>query len=81
MQINKTSMIVSIPVMFAMAILSFTAGCSPEVCCMRAIAGAAAAYVLATLAVKLLADMLASALSAEKDEQATKVKNVAPNNG
>ena len=76
MKIKTTSLTIAIGVMFVMAILSFVAGCAPEVCCVRGLAGAAVAYILISWAIRILAGIIANAMT-RSNGRSVKVNNVA----
>ena len=76
MKFKTTSLTVAICVMFAMAILSFAAGCSPEVCCVRGLAGAAVTYILISWAIRVIADIIAGVLT-KPNGRSVRVNNVA----
>ena len=51
---------------FAVAVLSFFAGCSPDTCCSRALLGAVAAYCIAVWALRTIYNIVYDALTGTK---------------
>jgi hypothetical protein len=48
---------------FVIAILSFAAGCRPDTCCWRAVLGAAAAYLVASWALRTISNITYDAMT------------------
>jgi len=57
----------AIAAMFVMAIISYFSGCSPQTCSFRALAAAALIYLLVSWTLRIVADILANALSQSRN--------------
>jgi hypothetical protein len=70
---NKAAYILAILVFFAMAIIGVACGTSPFTCSLRALAGAAIAFLLVRVAgrivVKILVDALMGSLASTSEER------------
>ena len=65
-KIKSKALSIAVLAFFAVAILSFFAGCTPDTCCGRALLGAAAAYCIAAWALRTISNIILDALTGTK---------------
>lgn len=63
-------MTAAIVVLIGMATVSAFAGCRPDVCCLRGLVGAAAAYVIASWAWQTILKIVYDASNNDQNQQA-----------
>jgi hypothetical protein len=67
---QPVAMTAAIVVLIGMAAVSAIAGCRPDVCCLRGLAGAAAAYVIASWAWQTILKIMYDAINNSQNQQA-----------
>ena len=72
-KIKSKALSIAVLAFFTMAILSFFAGCTPDICCGRALLGAAAAYCIAVWALRIIYNIAYDALTGTKQTNKQKV--------
>ena len=72
LKVRPIAVSIAVICFFGVAIIGWVSGVSPFTCCKRALAGAAAAYVAAALAVKAINAILINAMIASQTKQQEK---------
>lgn len=75
-KIKSKSLSIAALAFFAVAILSFFAGCTPDTCCGRALLGGAIAYCIAAWALRTISNILYDALTGTKQTNNQKAQYV-----
>jgi len=72
-KIKSKALSIAVLAFFAVAILSFFVGCTPDTCCGRALLGGAAAYCIAAWALRTISNIAYDALTGTKQTNNQKV--------
>jgi hypothetical protein len=75
-KIKSKSLSIAVLAFFVVAILSFFAGCTPDICCGRALLGGVGAYCVASWALRMISNILYDALTGTKQTNNQKVNYV-----
>jgi hypothetical protein len=78
-RLNSKALSIAVLAFFAVAILSFFAGCMPDTCCGRALLGAAAAYCVAAWALRIINNIIYDAVTGAKQADNQQVKYAGTN--
>jgi hypothetical protein len=78
-KLNSKALSVAVLAFFAVAILSFFAGCMPDTCCGRALLGAIVAYCVAVWALRIIHNIIYDAVTGAKHVDNQQVKYAGTN--
>ncbi len=73
-KVKSKALSIAIFVFFAVAILSYFAGCMPDTCCWRGLIGSVIAFFIAAWALRIIRNIIYDAITGTKNFSGEQVK-------